>query len=42
MDYTDTKTRKHRLPKPECDWICYFTVGLVGLAIAIIIFEAIV
>jgi hypothetical protein len=42
MDYTDKKTRKHRLPKPECDWLCYSTVALVGVAIAIIIFEAIV
>jgi hypothetical protein len=38
----DYKTAKDRLPKPECDWLCYFTVGLVGVAIAIIIFEAIV
>lgn len=42
MDYTDYKTRKDRLPKPECDWLCYLAVIAIALGIAVIIFEAIV
>lgn len=42
MDYQDYKTRRDRLPKEERDWICYFTVTLIAIAIAIIIFEVIV